>query len=106
MAQRRFPRARPALAWAHRPVDQLLLAVAGIAALAVTVLSDIDEVVPWGHELGIGVSQLCFAYVGAYIFNWLIVERPRARALRGYYAAARDLLVDFASMPSIVVSDL
>jgi len=67
------------LSWTRRHIATLLLIVTGLAAGAVTALSDIDEVVPWGHELGIGVSQLAFAFVGAYIFNWLIVERPRRR---------------------------
>jgi hypothetical protein len=71
----------------------------------VTVLSDLDEKVPWGHELGIGVAQLAFAYVGAYIFNWLIVERPRAKAkaLEGYYRAAWNDLTSMASTPAGMV---
>ncbi len=91
------------LAWARRHIPEALLIPAGIGAGAVTVLSDIDELVPWGHELGIGVSQLAFAYVGAYIFNWLVVERPRAAALRGYYAAAWNNLMFLVRQPVVLV---
>ena len=88
------------LAWAKCHVPEALLIPAGIGAVAVTALSDIPEVVPWGHELGVGVSSLALAYVGGYIFNWLIVERPRARALRGFYLAANASLSSIANMPS------
>ncbi len=71
------------LSWARRHIPEALLIPAGVGALSVSVLSDIDEVVPWGHELGIAISQLGFAYIGAYAFNWLVVERPRAKALKG-----------------------
>lgn len=71
----------------HRRVPQVRLGIASVLAVLVTVLSDIDGQVPFGHELGIGVSQLAFAYVGAYIFNWRIVERPRVVAVRVTHAS-------------------
>ncbi|SES67225.1 hypothetical protein SAMN04488546_0056 [Geodermatophilus poikilotrophus] len=94
------------LAWAKRHIPEALLIPAGLGALTVTTLSDIDEVVPWGQELGIGVSELAFAYVGAYIFNWLIVERPRAKALQGYYVAAGTELEELVYSPVQIVQHL
>jgi hypothetical protein len=91
------------LPWARRHIPEVLLILTGIAAGAVTVLSDVNETVPWGHEFGIGVSQLAFAYVGAYIFNWLIVERPRAQALRGYYRAAWPYLSNLSHNPTMLI---
>jgi hypothetical protein len=48
----------------------------------VTALSDVEELVPFGHELGIGASGLGFAYVTGWIFNWLVIEQPRRQALQ------------------------
>jgi hypothetical protein len=92
------------LPWARRHVPEALLIPAGASALTVTALSDIDEVAPWGHEFGIGVSQLAFAYIGAYIFHRLIVVRPRERQMRQYYEASQGLLFGFALFPQHSVS--
>ena len=84
------------------------LYVALILAITITTLSDIEEAFCFGescagHELGTFFSELAFAFVGAYIFNWLIVERPKAKALKGYYAAAKDNLRGMALLPSDMV---
>jgi hypothetical protein len=94
------------LHWARGHIPEALLIPAGVGAVSGTALSDIDEWWCPGHEIGIGVSQLSFAYIGAYIFNWLIVERPRAKALRGYYAAAWSKLVSIAAYPRDLVRTL
>lgn len=75
-----------------------LTASFGIAVF-VTALSDIPEVVPGGHIAGIVLSQLAFSYVGAYVFNKVVVELPRADALRGYYIAAEPNLSRMMAMP-------
>jgi hypothetical protein len=85
-------------------LPKLLLWPALLLAFTVTALSDVDEQFFGGHEIGIFVSQLAFAYIGAYFFNWLIVERPRERSLRGHYDAAWTDIVQLAKTPSAMSS--
>ncbi len=75
----------------------------------ITALSDIEESIGlWGfypgHEVGTFLSELAFAFLGAYIFNWIIVEVPKERALRGYYKAAWNSLDDLARTPAHMVA--
>jgi hypothetical protein len=65
--------------------DKLWLALATTTAVVITALGDVPEKVPFGHELGIFVSAFAYAYVGAWIFNWVIVTRPRSAQLRDIY---------------------
>jgi hypothetical protein len=67
--------------WPKEPPQQWLVP-AVLSAATVTALSDVEELVPFGHELGIGASGLGFAYVTGWIFNWLVIEQPRRQALQ------------------------
>lgn len=68
--------------------DRTLLATASITAIAVTCLQRIHEIIPFGYEVGVFVAAVAFAYVGAWVFNWVIIERPRARRLGDIYRIA------------------
>jgi hypothetical protein len=78
--------------------DRWLLAIASATAISVTGLQRIPEAFPGGYQVGVFVSSVGFAYVGAWVFNWVIIERPRAQQLRDIYriswtalrVAARD----------------
>ncbi len=94
------------IAWARRHLPEAFLVPAGIAAGTVSLLSDVEEWYGLGEETGIIVSQVSFAYVGAYLFNLLIVERPKRKALEGYYEAARGSLLSLALNPAHMVNML
>ncbi len=87
----------------RRHLPEALLIPFGLGAIIVTLLSDVDEIFDLGEESGILVSEICFAYVGAYVFNRLIVERPKAQAIRGYYRAAWSDFMELALGPSDIV---
>jgi hypothetical protein len=65
--------------------DRWLFGFASVVAIAVTALQRIPEVFAGGYEVGVFVAALAFAYVGAWIFNWVIIERPRTAQLRDIY---------------------
>jgi hypothetical protein len=85
--------------WARKRIPEAFLVLSGVAVVVVTGLSDVPEIVPWGHELGILVSTLGWAFVGGYAVNQLLVDRPKAQALRGWYSATQDGLTHMALLP-------
>jgi hypothetical protein len=60
-----------------RPLARVMLVSSALVAGSISVLLDVPERVPFGHEAGFALSSLVFAYLGAWILNWVIVERPR-----------------------------
>jgi hypothetical protein len=92
--------------WSRSHPPEVLLVPASACALVVTALSDITERAPFGHELGIGASSVAFAYIGGYIFNWLVVVRPRNQSRKAYYKALRLPLGTIAMDGANLLSDL
>ncbi|MCZ2857423.1 hypothetical protein [Blastococcus sp. VKM Ac-2987] len=93
-------------AWIKDHAPEALLVAAGIGVGVVSAFSDVGEVVPWGHEVGIAAGGLGFSYLAAYIFNWLVVVRPRAAALRSFYEATWFSLCNIAMNAPKMVDDL
>ena len=91
---------------AIRLVKNVLLVVCVIVALAVSLLSDIPEVIPPGREIGIVLSQIAFAYIGAFIFDLVINELPRREKFRKVYAATWDDLSQIANNGDALLVDL
>ncbi len=89
--------------WARRHTPTAILIPTALATGTATALTNVPECVPFGQELGLGVMGVGYSYIAAYIFNWLVVERPKAKALKGYYAAAKDNLRGMALLPSDMV---
>ncbi|MCH9729622.1 MAG: hypothetical protein K0U84_08110 [Actinomycetia bacterium] len=72
--------------------DKLILTAAFAAVAGVAWLQNIPERWPFGYEVGIIISAVAYAYIGAWIFNWVIVSRPRAKLLRDIYQLAWPML--------------
>jgi len=87
------------LAWVERHTPTAILIPTALATGTATALTNVPEVVSFGQELGLGVMGIGYSHTAAYIFNWLVVERPRAMALRGYYLASWVHLVELANVP-------
>lgn len=72
--------------------DRLWLWLALLISVSVTALDEIPEKVTFGHEVGLLLGGLAYAYLGAWIFNWVIVVRPRAQQLRDIYRVSWEAL--------------
>jgi hypothetical protein len=93
--------------WVQRLLnDKFLVAVAAAVAGTVTALEDVPEIVPWGHPLGTALSWVAYAYVGAWIFNWVIITRPRDEHLRAIYRVAWPALSRVAKDGWYLVRDI
>lgn len=86
--------------------DKLILGVACAAVAVVAWLQNVPERWPFGYEIGITVSAVAYAYIGAWIFNWVIVTRPRAKELRDIYRLAWPMLSLAANDGYQLVRDL
>jgi hypothetical protein len=74
-----------------------------LAVGSATFLSDVPEFWPLGQEIGIAVMGLGYSYIAAHIFNWLVVERPRAEEYRAHYRASVLSLHRLATVPPIMI---
>lgn len=93
--------------WVQRLLnDKLLLAIAAIAAGIVTLLEDTPAIFWLGHQLGTAVSWVAYAYIGSWIFNWVIVSRPRSAHLRAIYQVAWPALSRVSKDGYYLVRDL
>ncbi len=88
------------LDWVRRNSPTAILIPTALAAGTATALTNVPEVLPFGQELGLGVMGVGYSYIAAYIFNWLIVERPKAQALKDHYDATRQELINLAREPA------
>ena len=86
----------------HRLVD-LIGVIALVDMAARTVLLDVEEVVPHGADIGELLYDLSLAYVGAWIFNHLVVVRPRRESLRRIYEVERRNLDAIAGSGDAVI---
>jgi hypothetical protein len=77
--------------------DILLFWVAIVVAVTVTLLQEVPQKFPGGHAIGVAVAAVAYAYTGAWIFNWVIVTRPREKQLRDIYPLVWSAL-SFAAM--------
>jgi hypothetical protein len=89
--------------WARRHTPEAILIPAGLCTGTATALSNVPEIVPFGQELGLGVMGVGYSYIAAYIFNWLVVERPKAKAFRGHYEAAWSELSELMGTPPYMI---
>ncbi|OCB34278.1 hypothetical protein A5676_02440 [Mycobacterium malmoense] len=86
--------------------DRLLFWAAIAVAFTVTALQEIPEKFRGGHAIGVVVAAVAYAYVGAWIFNWVIVRRPRAKQLREIYRLVWPALSFVAMDGDFLVRDL
>ncbi len=80
--------------------------LSALAAVTVSLLTGIPERVVLGQEVGIVVSQVGFAYVGAWIFDLVVNELPRRQSYRNAYAATWGDLSQVANNGEMLVGDL
>jgi hypothetical protein len=84
----------------------VVLAVSVAVASTVSLLSGVPERFPLGQEIGIILSQLGFAYAGAWIFDLIVNELPRRQGYRNVYSATWADLSQVANNADMLVGDL
>ncbi len=92
--------------WARRHTPEAILIPTALATGTATVLTNVPEVFSLGQELGLGVMGVGYSYIAAYVFNWLVVTRPRGQALRDYYDATWADLTELTVTSSHIISRL
>jgi hypothetical protein len=81
-------------------IQRLINFVAAIAAIVVvgrTALLDVPQVFPGGAKIGTVAYDLGLAYLGAWIFNYLVIVLPRRSARQLIYRRCNPLIAKYAA---------
>lgn len=97
---------RDHLSWIAFKRSKWILGISSAFALATSLLMNVQEVFPLGQEIGYFLSALAFAYLGAWIFHWVIVEIPQQYQYDSIYSSAHESLAGLARGGDEIVTQL
>lgn len=86
--------------------EAVLLTASAATVLMVSLLAEVPETVSFGHEVGLVAGGLAFACLGAWIFNYVIVVRPRHQDKERAYEATWEVLNHIAHNARNALLDL
>jgi len=82
------------------PDGRLINVVAALAAIVIglrTILLDVPQVFPGGAKIGAVAYDLSLAYLGAWIFNYLVIVLPRQSDRRLIFRRCDPLIAQYAT---------